>query len=479
MKVLQVALVMAVALCVAGSAVAATNAIPYMNSFEEVAGPETGGHLTGYTNGESIVNASLGWYAPDTANGTVVTQALDYLGSLPIPTADHKQVLAFTDSVTNMVDSGANTEVWLDCLIQPTRYDSGGYPDLGNSNDVKVAMFVNTNGQLVAYGGHIATNDALVYAWTPLGEPEGIGTSQWVRITVKLEFDHFYPYFQISLNNQPALTFDRGMIAPDSGSYGGSWFIMADDAATKMESITLSGTGSIDDLQVLTNSPIDTVNHTITSSVAVAGTATISPIGNVTIAESNSIPFIIGEVGGYIVTNVYVDYSWFTGWIGATNAYTMTNVVSDGSITVYTEASAPSETSAGTPHSYYVTIYGSATTTGWTNDDYENADTNDLDVDGMLGWQEYSTGTDASDSNSYFRVLDITYAGDSNKVSFFGTTAYGAPDNWSMYRSVNLTNGWDLINTNGIPVEDGTNNWWDMDAPGTAPVFYQPSSHIE
>ncbi|MBT3295578.1 MAG: hypothetical protein HN383_09925, partial [Verrucomicrobia bacterium] len=162
MKVLQVSLVMAMALCVAGSAVAATNAIPYMNSFEEVAGPETGGHLTGYTNGESIVNAQLGWYAPDSANGTVVTQALDYLGGLPIPTADHEQVLEFTDSVTNMVQGGLGSNVWIDCLLQPTFTDDQ-VPE--GMDDAKTMIYFNSNGYPVVWGGYPVGGGNYSNAW--------------------------------------------------------------------------------------------------------------------------------------------------------------------------------------------------------------------------------------------------------------------------------------------------------------------------
>ena len=482
MKVLQVALVMAMAICVAGSAVAATNAIPYRNSFE-IAGSDIGGHPTGYTNGESIVNESLGWYAPDTANGTIVTQPLDYLGALPIPTAFHEQVLEVTDSVTNMIQGGGGSKIWIDCLLKPTRVDAGEEPE--GLTDAKSMLYFNSNGYPVVWGGY--QNDLSSNVWHTSTSAQ-VSSGQWARVTLELNLIPLglgaREYFQVYIDTEP-LQFPNGTTIAGGSTTNGPWLRTVEESASNenLKSVTLSGTGQMDDFQVVLETPLTATTYTITASVDNASAAAYStPFSGtysvLSVSESNTVDFAFSANGGYAITDVHVDYSGFTGWLGATNAYTMTNIVSDGSITVYAEASAPSETSAGTPHDYYDTILGSGTS-GWTDDDYENADTNDLDVDGMLGWQEYSTGTDASDSNSYFRVIGITYAGDSNKVSFFGTTAYGAPANWSMYRSVDLTGTWDLISTNDIPVSDGTNNWWDMDAPGTAPVFYQPSSHIE
>ncbi|MDP7024602.1 MAG: hypothetical protein QGH42_10250 [Kiritimatiellia bacterium] len=478
MKVLQVTLLMAVALCVAGAASAATNSIPYQESFEV-----STTYGAGFTNGQSIVDEPAGWYAASTENGTVITQTLAYLGGQPISAASHDQVLEFVDTVTNFVAGGGGSNVWIDCLLNPTRVEDGQEPE--GLTDAKTMVYFNTNGYPVVWGGYQDSASSNIWHTSTTAQ---VGSGQWARVTIELNLipDGFtgYEYFKVYVDNTE-LKFADGLATAGGSPALGPWLRTVEESANNedLKSVTLSGTGQMDDLQVVLETPLTVTTYSITASVDVVSSATIDPSGTFSVSESNDVPFTISANGGYTVTNVYVSYSWFTGWVGPTNAYTMTNVVSDGSITVYAEADAPQVTQVyGTPYSFYDDHFSAGS---WTSDDYENADTNDLDFDGMFGYQENLTGTDPNDSNSYFRVLSIMYAGDSNKVSFFGTSDYGAPSMWSMYRSVSLTNDWDLIRTNDIapatvdPEDDGTNEWWDLDAPSNTPVFYRPSSHVE
>ena len=266
MKVLRLSLVMAIALCVSGNALAAANSIPYMNSFEEVAGPETGGHPVGYTNGESIVNASLGWYAPDTANGTVVSQTLDYLGSLPIPTADHDQVLEFTDAVTNTFTDTGGATVWIDCLLQPTLTDDQTPEGLA---DAKTMIYFNSNGYPVVWGAYLI-DDVYSNAWqTSTGGQ--ISTGQWARVTVEMnlasEAFTAAEYFKVSIDNQE-ITFPNGMVTAGTEGTDGAWLRTVEDEVgnNKLNAITLTGVGQLDDLQVVLSPPLNVTTYSITSS---------------------------------------------------------------------------------------------------------------------------------------------------------------------------------------------------------------------
>jgi hypothetical protein len=400
MKVLQVIFLMAAALCVAGVASAdPTNGIPYTNTFEDVSGLLAGG-TDGYTNGETVVSTPAGWYAGDPGYAVVVTQAFTY-GYEPIPEADHSQVLSLTDSVTNLINSGSATSVWIDCLINPTRYDTEGVPEV-ETNEVRTALFVDTNGHINVLGRHF--DGGFVTRWYTMGH-EPIGSNAWIRLTLEYSFNpgSSRTSFRVSVAGTAA-TNAYAMMEPESTSAtNGTWLFSSAPSGDSLASMEFAGASMLDDLS----------------------------IGDAEPTYSSDAPQ---------VTQVY-----------------------------------------GTPYAYYADHFS---TGSWTSNHYENADTNDLDGDGMFGYQENLTGTDPNDSNSYFHVLSIMYAGDSNKVTFFGVADYGYPTNWSMYRSVALTNGWDLIRTNDIPAAsvdpeaDGTNEWWDTDAPSNTAVFYRPSSHV-
>jgi hypothetical protein len=109
--------------------------------------------------------------------------------------------------------------------------------------------------------------------------------------------------------------------------------------------------------------------------------------------------------------------------------------------------------------------------------DYDVADTNDTDGDGMLTWQEYVTGTDPTSPSSVFAVIGQVRLDGSNAVTWYATADLGATNRFSMNRSTNAPNQWILLETNAIEREaSGTNTWWDLQPPdGNVPVFYRPS----
>jgi autotransporter-associated beta strand protein len=124
-------------------------------------------------------------------------------------------------------------------------------------------------------------------------------------------------------------------------------------------------------------------------------------------------------------------------------------------------------TSHGTPTTW-LEAYGLVSTT------HENADTNDVDGDGMTAYKEYRAGTDPTNSNSVFRILSISA---DFKISWLGGTNLDNPD-FIILRSTNLwsPNPWNLPpvafpRTNGT---GGSNVWTDPDRNLYGPsMFYK------
>ena len=126
----------------------------------------------------------------------------------------------------------------------------------------------------------------------------------------------------------------------------------------------------------------------------------------------------------------------------------------------------PSNTSYGTPYSWLGSYF--------TNN-YDVAETNDVDNDGLLTWEEYVTGTDPTNQASVFAVLNQGYLNASNYIVWYGTTNSGVTNAFGMYRGTNLIiNTWNLITKSIARNPTGTNTWWDTNAPASVPVFYRP-----
>lgn len=117
------------------------------------------------------------------------------------------------------------------------------------------------------------------------------------------------------------------------------------------------------------------------------------------------------------VTAVPAEFYAFTGWRGDTQGDTNNpnlTVLMDQPRTLSTGFS-PLLAPNGTP---YWWLSENGTTNGGFS--FDVAETNDTDRDHMLNWQEYVTGTDPTNTHSYFHVKNITRP---SSVTFFFQTA--------------------------------------------------------
>jgi hypothetical protein len=92
----------------------------------------------------------------------------------------------------------------------------------------------------------------------------------------------------------------------------------------------------------------------------------------------------------------------------------------------------------------------------WSND-YEAAATNDVDGDGFATWQEYWSGTDPQDSNSFLRIDSIGFSGTNLLVSWrHSQVDAGIPPITIQARSNLVSGSWvgigSHVPTNGINI---------------------------
>lgn len=461
------------ALIVSGQSLAnTTNSVSKAFSFEE------------YADGQDLAGTN-GWYGEAGAIVAVATNQ-PYSGERPLPDP-HDRIASLTGPVTNLFDGNpATTNVWMDVLLQPRRWQQEEPPS-EYPTDAQVVLYVDTNGYLNAlctfFNGTVYTNEWAMF------EQISFDTNEWLRLTLALKYQAAYSesYFQIQVNNSEFLTNTFGQTVPGAYDAGGSWFLCVDKSATEFNALSFSGNSQIDDLVLTNEAPAFTPLHSIL--VAAGDGSEIAPAGPVVLVvegEDSMFTITADDGGGYVLTNLWwgtgMDAGNATNPIPITNAlsmaYTFQNVSND--FTIKSETARPAWDDAGETaakgtkiawlYLYDLDYYA-------TPDDAE--DGND-DTDPALNWQEHVAGTIPTDGDSYFHVLDTGYGSPSNYVMYYVTTNSGVSDPIDIYRSIDLTatdGGWTLVGDdiardhNG---GNGTSKWWDVNAPSNTPAYYLP-----
>jgi hypothetical protein len=144
------------------------NAIPYQESFAS------------YTNGFSLVGTN-GWYGADPAMGVIGTNADPYDGIYPILGAQ-QQVLLVDGTLTNRFSPAADTNVWLDLMVQARYWTDPLFLNLSNT---PFALCVTTNGHLAVWN---CTNPpAAGNGWTELLDTS-VASNQFFRATIEANY---------------------------------------------------------------------------------------------------------------------------------------------------------------------------------------------------------------------------------------------------------------------------------------------------
>jgi len=150
-------------------------------------------------------------------------------------------------------------------------------------------------------------------------------------------------------------------------------------------------------------------------------------------------------------------YFYFAEWTGATQGDTATHTMGlcmdrHRSITAVFD---PDMATNETPVHWLVE-------NGLTNATYPTFDAAalaDIDHDGFCAWEEFLSGTDADNIDSFFHITDMGRVGDSNYVTWLGGTN-GSDIPFQVEHTSSLTNGWMVLDGNVRRSPTGTNTFW-------------------
>lgn len=218
-----------------------------------------------------------------------------------------------------------------------------------------------------------------------------------------------------------------------------------------------------------------TMTDTATANI---GSLTLKPFSGAAakIELSGHASLTIGKIGnntdGYIIgAGCYIDFvSGSQATLTITGTHDFTNLVSAGSIRV--DGIAQSNFSAfavsGNTLSLVATLTASAhpTPTLWLNQyygvtNYAAVAEVDTDGDGMSAWEEYISGTDPTNTQSSFKIIELTRVRSTNVVVWLGGNTSLPP--FGILVSSNLSaiaGGWTQLSTK-VRSADGTNFWYD------------------
>jgi hypothetical protein len=155
------------------------------------------------------------------------------------------------------------------------------------------------------------------------------------------------------------------------------------------------------------------------------------------------------------VTASPAPYYTFAGWTGDTQGNT-------NNPTMTLTMNSPATITAN----FYAELATNDTPIGWleyynlTNNTPDQEAMSDIDHDGMTTWEEYFAGTDPTDTNSVFMIIDHGIIGGSNYVTWLGGTN-GSALPFAIYTCENLmSTNWELAGGNIQRSASGTNIWW-------------------
>lgn len=359
----------------------APNRIPYKETFEA------------YELGSTLVGVR-GWYGVSAERAVVETNRYAAgAGGVPVAGA-HAQGLSIDGGITNLFDqTGAQTNVCMDMLLA-CNAGAEARPDF--EPDAQLAFWVNSDRRLLVWHGLPGSTNR----WTELADVT-LPSNAFVRLTVMADYarDPSGSFgFQIWV--------DRQLVTRPS-----AWFASASTNSNFMSSIEFTGQVQVDDLVV------DTYNSMLYRRIiASAGShGRVAPAGELLVPVGTATNISVLADPFFQVSAVRVDGQA----VGPVLSYAFTNVWDEHALAADFAAKL---TGSGVPELWLNQI-----NPAWTDNfsEHEQADT---DGDGVPNGDEYVAGTDATQSQSVFR-LELDMGGGLSVVSFptvpYDGSAYG------------------------------------------------------
>jgi hypothetical protein len=462
--------------------------LPFTNSYETTEFLQPGDSI--------ISNVNVGtWDARSEGSVAYVTN-VSYTAAANYPLQDvtHSNIMLFSTEggeVVNTFDTNSTKllpEIWIDTMIQPVFSEE--LPMTASVTNSQLSIcFLSTNG----YNGaislyHGAFDKANVdadenYPWSIQADTNLWSTflgsqvisGQWVRLSVVLHYDDFTqsrPCFRVLLNGMPV-----------SNGYGfedtffmaqtGSWFRCTTVSKFNLSEIALSGTGGLDDLLVSATEPIITLLPTI--AVQSTGKGSVTPSGVLVLpADDASTNFVLQAAPYWAIAqawtgNVPTTISNTLASALGQNSYefTWSNIVGDHTLVVDFAALVASN---GIPYEWLAA--NGLGTNEHASESWDTLASGDWDNDSMSTLQEWVTGTNPTDSNSFLRILGQTMSGDTPVLSWLSSTGTLNHTPYTFQMSSNLVDEAEWITFQSMSANvQGTNTV--TAPPVVTPSFYR------
>lgn len=451
------ALAIAAALLMGHTASAnSTNTVPFQYSFE------------GLADGDSIVGTN-GWYGETNTYATATNDTYTYSpGTYPISTTHGTHVVLDTENgtLTNLFNEIDTTDpVFFDMMMLPTRWSDEEYPTMTNDTSIELGLFFNSNGNPVVY--HAFDLFSTVTNRFTVIPDVTLDSNTWARITITQSNIMGTAVSQIQIDGTPITNAAAYTPAP---AYGGSWFANADYNANdglKLSSVSISGTGFLDDFVVTYDDPFGITTWLITASINNSLGGSVSPSGSFSVNDGSSTT---------ITVNVSNFWDHVTD-VDGTNQDTRT-------IVTFANVTAPHTVTVAVTEQTTTSVAGVDVPRWWLNDYAGDPDVPDgnPDSDIMSNWEEWLASTDPNDSNSVFEIVEHYVTGGTGHVVWVSKSIDPSLPPFAVLRSTNLTDtggGWTVVDdsvSRGAGA-GGTNLWMDTSPPAAAaPVYYRVSA---
>lgn len=190
----------------------------------------------GYTLTRPITNVTDDLHLQLETEGTTLVRYLSLAPVVDPPIEGEKEPVAVPFDTAN--------GVYIDTMIKFTPSEDD--PEINDAN-VKVAVFVNANSNLVVYHTIYDADYDNGVKGNSVFNDISIDPDAWYRLTIQMGTDLNEPCFQVFLN-QTALTHQNAWTT--GFQQNGTWFVSAAGTDTYVTQVSFQGTGAIDEFVV-------------------------------------------------------------------------------------------------------------------------------------------------------------------------------------------------------------------------------------
>ena len=236
--------------------------------------------ISGAVSGQTSDGGNTTWYGYGTVTeSNYVATAVDSSVGRPIGAGSpDNNVLVVEGRVTcTNTTMTASKPTTVDMMVQVALPDDGlAFPSGTPTEDIQIAVGVDTNavankGELKIY----CKNKSNTAGWYSLGTAALLDKDTWHRVS--FTFDYVNALCQVRLDGEPMMT-ANGYLTTDTTNLpeqNGSWYRLA-SSSTKLVSVQVIGSTSIDDLLVKQDADATTVDSVLPVLADASGNQTIN-----------------------------------------------------------------------------------------------------------------------------------------------------------------------------------------------------------